>query len=137
MLYLGVFVSAFGAATLLPVASEVVLLAALTTGDPLLLWAVASAGNTLGAMVNWLLGRSALHWQDRRWFPATPEQLDRGQAWFERWGSWTLLLAWVPLIGDALTVVAGVLRVRLWLFVILVFVGKAGRYAVLIGVAQQ
>lgn len=139
MIYVGVFSSAFLAATLLPVSSEVaVALAARLDGvDLTALWLVASAGNTLGALVNRALGRFALRWSDRRWFPASPAQLERGQAWFERWGVWTLLLAWVPVIGDALTVVAGVARVRLLVFVLLVGAGKAGRYAVVLHAAAM
>ncbi len=131
MIYFGLFSSAFLAATLLPVSSEVALVVAaqMDAADLVLLWAVASAGNTLGAVVNWAMGRFALRWSDRRWFPASPAQLERGQAWFARWGVWTLLLAWVPIVGDALTVVAGISRVRLSLFVLLVGAGKAGRYA--------
>ncbi len=128
------FASAFLAATLLPVSSEVVLagLAARPGVHLLPLWLAASLGNTGGAVLNYGLGRLALRLADRRWFPATEAQLARGHAWFERWGAWTLLLAWVPVVGDALTVVAGVLRVRPILFVVLVFAGKAARYAALL-----
>jgi len=132
--YLGVFATAFLAATLLPISSEVALVAATYAGevDAAALWCVASIGNTLGAVLNWALGRFALRWSDRRWFPATPAQLERGQAWFARWGVWSLCLAWTPVVGDALTVVAGIARVRLPLFVLLVGAGKAARYAVVL-----
>lgn len=132
--YLTAFGSGFLAATLLPVASEVVVVGLATRPDVEVgpLWLAASLGNTLGAVVNYGLGRFALHWRDRRWFPVRPDQLARAQAWFQRWGVWTLLLAWAPVVGDALTVIAGVMRVRPLPFVILVFIGKAARYAALL-----
>ncbi|MBT8138562.1 MAG: DedA family protein [Gammaproteobacteria bacterium] len=99
---------------------------------PLALWAVATAGNTLGAVVNWLLGRYAAHYSNRDWFPFQRESLARGEAWFKRYGVWSLLLAWMPIGGDALTAVAGFLRVRFMLFLLLVGIGKGARYAVVI-----
>lgn len=134
--YLSLFVAAFLAATVLPFSSELLLFALLQKGLPaLMLVAVASAGNTLGAIVNWGLGRWLLHFQNRRWFPASAEQLARAQRWFQHYGVWCLLLAWLPLVGDALTVIAGVMRVRLLWFVVLVGAGKTLRYAVAAGVA--
>lgn len=88
----------------------------------------------LGALVNYALGRYLLHYQDRRWFPFAAKNLERHQAWFNRYGVWVLLLAWLPLVGDALTFLAGVMRVRLSVFVVLVTLGKGGRYAFLLGV---
>ncbi|AKH20031.1 YqaA family protein [Sedimenticola thiotaurini] len=123
------FSSAFLAATILPFYSEVVLFALLRDGgDPLLLVTIATLGNTLGAVVNWWLGRFLLHFQDRRWFYFKPEQVERAQRWFQRYGFWSLLLAWAPVVGDALTLIAGVMKVPLWLFLLLVGVGKAVRY---------
>jgi len=126
-----VFLSAFLAATILPFSSEIVLSALYGAGggEAVILWLVASTGNVLGALVNWGLGRYALHWQDRKWFPFKADQLQRADAWFQRYGVWTLLLAWVPVVGDPLTFVAGFLRVNVWVFLILVTIGKAGRYA--------
>lgn len=127
--YLVLFGSAFLAATILPFYSEVVLFALLREGgDPAALVMVATAGNTLGAVVNWLLGRYLLHFQDRRWFYFKREQIERAQRWFQRYGFWSLLLAWAPVGGDALTLIAGIMKVRLWLFLLLVGVGKALRY---------
>lgn len=127
--YLSLFLSAFLAATILPFYSEVVLYALLQSGgDPFTLVAVATLGNTLGAVVNWILGRFLLHFQDRRWFYFSRQQIADAQAWFGRYGYWTLLLAWMPVGGDALTLIAGIMKVRLWLFLLLVGLGKALRY---------
>ncbi len=132
--YLGVFASSFLAATIVPFYSEIAVTAALAAGaDPVLLVTVATAGNTLGAVVGWWLGRLALHLRDRRWFPASAAQLDRAQRWFQRFGVWSLLLAWLPVGGDALTVVAGIMRVRLDVFVVLVGIGKGVRYVLVVG----
>lgn len=127
--YLALFGSAFLAATILPFYSEVLLYALLREGfDPLLLVIVATLGNTLGAVVNWVLGLYLLHFQDRRWFYFSREQIDKAQRWYRRYGFWSLLLAWMPVGGDALTLIAGIMRVRLWLFLVLVGTGKALRY---------
>ena len=127
--YLLLFGSAFLAATILPFYSEVVLFALLREGgDPVALVVVATLGNTLGAVVNWLLGRYLLHFQDRRWFYFSRSQIDRAQRWFQRYGFWSLLLAWAPVGGDALTLIAGIMKVRLSVFLLLVGGGKALRY---------
>lgn len=127
------FISAFGAATLLPLYSEVALIALLHEGaNAWIVWVVATTGNTIGAAVNWLMGRYLLHFQDRRWFPFKAAQLERSQAWFQRYGVWSLLFAWLPIGGDALTFIAGMMRVRFALFFVLTAIGKGARYAVLI-----
>jgi len=127
--YLLLFSSAFLAATILPFYSEVILFALLREGgDPIMLVIVSTLGNTLGAVVNWLLGRYLLHFQGRRWFFFSRSQIDKAQRWFQRYGFWSLLLAWAPVGGDALTLVAGIMRVRLSVFLLLVGSGKALRY---------
>jgi membrane protein YqaA with SNARE-associated domain len=78
--------------------------------------AVASLGNILGSVINWLIGRGVERFRDRRWFPASQSQLDRAQAQYHRFGYWSLLMAWVPIIGDPLTLVAGIMREPLWRF---------------------
>jgi membrane protein YqaA with SNARE-associated domain len=85
-------------------------------------------GNVAGSMVNWLLDRYLIHFQDRRWFPVRPALIGRATAWYRRWGFWSLLFAWAPVVGDPLTLVAGMLRVNLGLFLLLVTIGKAARY---------
>ena len=138
MLYLTMFSSAFLAATVVPFASEITLVAALAAGGAVhWLLAVATLGNTLGALVNWALGRLMERFHDRRWFPVDAKQLERAQAWFRRYGVWSLLLAWAPLIGEPLTVIAGAMRVHVVPFLVLVAAGKAGRYAVLVFVLDD
>ena len=135
---IGLFVASFLAATLLPFYSEVVFAALLLEGhDALSLWIVASAGNTLGSVVNWALARYLLRYQDRRWFPFREDRLARAQEWFQRYGVWSLLLAWAPAGGDALTFVAGLMRIRLGVFLLLVGLGKAARYAVVLLLVEQ
>jgi membrane protein YqaA with SNARE-associated domain len=127
------FLSAFAAATILPMSSEVVLggLAFARTSDLWLLLAVATAGNTLGAVVNWGLGRYAARWRTRL-LSLDEAKFERACRWFQRWGIWCLLLSWLPVVGDPLTVVAGVLRTALIPFVLLVLIGKAARYAAVV-----
>lgn len=135
--YLGLFAAAFVAATVLPAYSEVMLAGLLLEGfEPLALWAWASAGNTLGSVLNWALARFFLRYQDRRWFPFRANRLSRAQAWFQRYGVWSLLMAWAPVGGDALTFVAGLMKVRFRVFLPLVAIGKAGRYAVVIAMIE-
>lgn len=136
--YLSLFAVAFLAATILPAYSEVMFAGMLSAGyEPLALWAWATAGNTLGAAVNWLLGRYLLHFQDRRWFPFRGDALHRAQSWFQRYGVWSLLMAWLPIGGDALTFIAGIMRVRFWLFFLLTGIGKGARYAILLGLLDM
>lgn len=131
-LYAGLFAAAFIAATILPVQSEAVFISLMLAGHPVwLLLIVASVGNVLGSVMNWLLGRGIERFHNRRWFPVKPAALERARAWYQRFGRWSLLFSWAPLIGDPLTIVAGVLRERLAAFVVLVAVAKTGRYAVL------
>ena len=119
--YLLLFSSAFLAATVLPFYSEAVLFALIRDGgDTASLVAVATLGNTLGAVVNWWLGRFLLHFKDRRWFYFSDAQIEKSQRWFQRYGVWSLLFAWLPVGGDGLTFIAGIMRVRLDLFLVLV-----------------
>lgn len=128
----GLFLAALIAATLLPAQSEAVLVALLLDGgDPVLLVAVATAGNVLGSLVNWWLGLQVQRFQWRRWFPVSPARLERAQAWYRRSGRWSLLLSWAPVIGDPITLAAGVMREPLRVFLPLVFIAKGMRYIVL------
>lgn len=131
--YLGLFVVALGAATILPLQSEWLVVALLVQGD--LPWQaillVASLGNILGSVVNWLLGRSLMRSREQPWFPASQKNLARAEVWYRLYGRGSLLLCWVPIIGDPLTVIAGVLREPLWSFVVLVGLAKISRYLAL------
>lgn len=130
--YLGLFAIAFGAASILPVQSEAVLIAMLVADYPALpVLIVASAGNVLGAVLNWGLGLYAETFKDRRWFPVSQQALARAQNWFGRFGVWSLLFSWMPFVGDPLTVAAGLMRVRLAVFLPIVTVAKTGRYIAL------
>lgn len=128
------FAAALLAATLVPAQSEALLVALVLAGaHPVwLLLAVATAGNLLGSVVNWGLGRGLVHFQDRRWFPVSPRRLEQATRWYRRWGRWSLLASWVPVIGDPLTLVAGILREPLWRFVLIVGLAKGGRYLALV-----
>ena len=93
---------------------------------------VASFGNILGSIFNWYLGKKITIFQDRKWFPVSPEQLTKSQKYFQKYGLWSLLLAWVPVIGDPLTLLAGVLKVRFSIFFLLVSISKISRYIFII-----
>ena len=123
------FITAFAAATILPMSSEVVLgaLAASGTSERAVLLVVATGGNTLGAVVNWAIGRYAASWRGRL-LSLEEAKFERASRWFQRWGIWCLLFSWLPVIGDPLTLAAGALRTPLVSFVLLVLVGKAARY---------
>lgn len=132
----GMFVSAFTSATLLPGSSEAVLagIIALGTASATSAVIVATLGNTLGSVVNWAMGLFAARFRHHRRFPLTPEQYARYAAIYAKWGVWSLLLSWTPVIGDPLTVVAGVMRTPLWVVVPLVFLAKGARYVAVAGV---
>ncbi|GLS29066.1 membrane protein YqaA, SNARE-associated domain [Mesorhizobium albiziae] len=134
-IYAGLFAAAFAAATVLPAQSEAVLAALLVEGSlpAAALIAVASLGNVLGSVVNWLIGRGIEGFRDRSWFPASAAQLDRAAMWYRRYGKWSLLLSWVPIVGDPLTLVSGVLREPLWSFVAIVAIAKTARYLLVAG----
>ncbi len=131
----GLFLVSFSAATLLPGGSEAALLLLAAEGkySLTLLLLVASTGNVLGSLVNYALGRYALHYQHKRWFPVSPKHLQRSQDWFSRWGKYAVLGAWLPIIGDPITVAAGVMRMNWLSFTVMVTLSKTLRYAALLG----
>jgi membrane protein YqaA with SNARE-associated domain len=126
-------VSAFGAATLLVLPSEAVLIAQIKAGlaPTWALFVAATIGNVAGSTFNWWLGRHARRFEGRRWFPFSAASIEASSTRFQRWGLWSLLFAWLPIVGDPLTFVAGVLRVPFPWFLPLVALGKGGRYAIL------
>ncbi|CAN7189496.1 YqaA family protein [Rhizobium sp. LjRoot258] len=132
-LYAGLFLVAFAAATIFPMQSEagLVVLILAKQYPVLALIAVATVGNVLGSAVNWLLGVGIERFRGKRWFPVSQPALDKAQRWYRRYGKWSLLLSWMPVIGDPITVVAGVLREPFPTFLLLVTIAKTARYGVL------
>ena len=133
MIYLSLFTISFLAATILPFSSELTLAGLIATSnyDDLLLLIIASFGNILGSVVNWALGFYSRNLTTKKWFPFKETQIERSSAWFRKFGKWSLLFAWFPIIGDPLTLVAGLLKVRFIEFIILVAIGKVSRYLVI------
>ena len=130
MIYLSLFAISFLAATILPFSSELTLAGLIATSDydNLLLLIVASFGNVLGSVVNWALGSYSRNLTTKKWFPFKETQIERSSKWFRKFGKWSLLFAWVPVLGDPLTLVAGIVRVKFIDFIILVAIGKVSRY---------
>lgn len=124
------FLSAFGAATLLPLQSEAVLLGLLVQNKQhaVLLIAVASLGNILGSCVNWYLGLKIEHYKNKKWFPVSADKMLKAQKTYQKYGCWSLLLSWVPIIGDPITLIAGLLKENLVRFLLMVSIAKIGRY---------
>ena len=138
-IYLSLFTTSFLAATILPMSSEVVLVGMLAASDEpwAALIAVASLGNILGSLANWFVGRGLSLAREHPRFPVDRARIERAEVWYQRWGYWSLLLSWVPVIGDPLTVIAGFLREPLWLFLVLVSIAKIGRYLVVAAIAAN
>ncbi len=128
----GLFLASFLAATILPLSSEVVLTLLLLTGlNPTALVIVATAGNVLGALLNYAIGSRGGTLLLKRVFKIPPATLERSQQTFKNYGVFSLLFAWVPIIGDPLTMIAGTLKVNISLFLILVTTGKLLRYVII------
>jgi membrane protein YqaA with SNARE-associated domain len=130
----GLFFSSLLAATIFPAQSEAVLVGLHLTGkySAALLIFIATLGNVLGACINWLLGRYLEYFKQRRWFPVKQAALDKAARTYQRYGVWSLLFSWVPIIGDPLTVIAGLLRTPFPLFLLLVTIGKLARYVAVV-----
>lgn len=128
--YFLLFMSAFGAATLLPLQSEAVLVTLLLKGQysALLLISIATLGNVLGSCVNWWLGLKIEQFKDRKWFPVSEKRLQQAQSFYHIYGFYSLLLSWTPIIGDPITLVAGLFKENFWRFLGIVIIAKAGRY---------
>jgi membrane protein YqaA with SNARE-associated domain len=130
--HIGLFISAFLAATILPLSSEVVLTALLLSGlPPFTLIIVATTGNVLGSLTNYALGYWASLGVIKKWLKITEEEFDLAEQRFKKYGMFSLCFAWVPIIGDPLTVMAGILRIRILWFSLLVTAGKLTRYVVI------
>ncbi|MBQ4834080.1 DedA family protein [Pseudoalteromonas sp. MMG010] len=137
MLYLTLFLTALVSATLLPSSSEVLMTTMITQGQVNLfwLWCVATLGNVLGSCINYWLGTQVVRFQDKKWFPVSEQALTKAKQNFDKYGVYSLLLAWVPIIGDPLTVVGGIFRVRFVIFLALVTFSKGARYVAVLAFA--
>lgn len=124
------FIAAFGAATLLPLQSEAVLLGLFIDGfyPFYILIIIASVGNILGSCVNWWLGVKIEHYKNKKWFPISDEKILKAQQIYQKYGYWSLLLSWVPIIGDPITLIAGLLKENFLRFLLIVSIAKTGRY---------
>ena len=137
MVYITLFVVSFLAATLLPLGSEALLVYDISQNYSfLLLWSLATVGNTLGAMVNYWLGLKGEAYLEKKGHLSV-EKMKKARRFFRKYGGWTLLLSWAPIIGDPLTFIAGVLRYNFKWFALIVFVAKGVRYAVIIFLASN
>ncbi|MDT8440696.1 MAG: YqaA family protein [Desulfuromonadales bacterium] len=133
--YPALFLLGFLAATLLPLGSEWLLVALLLKGfDPPTSVVVATAGNSLGALTNYAIGLWGGPRLFRRVLRISPAEQARAERWYARYGSWSLLMAWLPVVGDPLCLVGGLLRVGWGRFLLLVTLGKLGRYTVVAAV---
>lgn len=132
--YLLLFSTAFLAGSLFPAQSEAVFVALLTQANhqPLLLLLSASIGNILGSCLNWYLGLHLQRFQHHKWFPFSQTQIQKAEHFYQNYGFWSLLLSWLPIIGDPLTLIAGVLKECFWCFLLLVSIAKTGRYFILL-----
>ena len=128
------FFISFSAATILPVFSEVFLFTLNTSGEynSLLLLLIATLGNVLGAVVNWVIGFYFLKLQDKKWFPLNKSQIALYTKQYNKWGKWSLLFSWMPVIGDPLTVVSGIFKTNIIHFITLVTIGKMTRYVLIL-----
>ena len=127
---LALFLVSFLASTVLPLGSEWLLVAViLQSHEPWPAVAVATIGNSLGALTTYLLGFWGGEWLTTRILRMSGAERRRAAALFQRYGSWSLLLTWVPVVGDPLCLVAGALRTGLTRFLILMVAGKLARYA--------
>lgn len=129
--YLSLFFMSMLASTLLPLGSEWLLVMMLAGGyDPLPAVAVATAGNYLGAVVTYLIGIWGGIWLIETVLRVSPPQLERARSYYSRFGVYSLLFSWLPVVGDPLCLAGGMLRVNFGLFTLLVATGKLIRYAV-------
>lgn len=127
------FFSAFLSATLLPGSSEVLLIYKLQQGDaPVVLLASATIGNLLGSLVTYYMGMAGNTLMHKRWLGIDEKSLQKAEKQFQRWGIYSLLFAWLPVIGDPLCLLAGLMRVAILPFILLVGIGKCLRYASII-----
>jgi membrane protein YqaA with SNARE-associated domain len=130
--FITLFISSFISSTILPGHSEITLTTFifLNKYNIINLIFIASLGNILGSILNWYLGFYFVKFKEKKWFPINKRQLEKASLWFLNYGKWSLFLSWVPFVGDPLTVVAGVLRVPIITFLIIVSISKILRYVI-------
>jgi len=136
-IYIGLFLSSFLSATILPGQSEIALtsLIILNNHSISFLVSIASLGNVLGSLFNWFIGCKLERFKKKKWFPVTDLQLKKASNWYHKHGKWTLLLSWVPFVGDPLTIVAGIFRVPIMYFILIVSFAKTMRYIFIASIA--
>ena len=134
MIYINLFVISFLAATILPLSSEITLagLMVAQSYNNFILLLAASVGNILGSSFNWVLGIYSRKFESKKWFPFNQNQMQRSSKWFLKYGKWSLLFAWLPVVGDPLTFIAGTMQTRFLSFLVLVTIGKVARYIIII-----
>jgi membrane protein YqaA with SNARE-associated domain len=132
--YLFIFLVSFLSATILPLGSEGLLLyyANDATLSVFYLWIWASLGNTLGGLTNWFLGLYLIRFEHKKWFPMKAPTRQKAERFFNKYGIWSLLFTWLPVVGDGIALVSGMLRTPIWYFLPLVLIGKAARYALIL-----
>ena len=137
--YSSLFISSFLSSTLLPGHSELTLTAFIILKKYPVIYLIlfASIGNILGSILNWCIGYYLTNLKNKKWFPIKKLQLERGISWFSSYGKYCLLFSWVPFVGDPLTVVAGILRIRLFTFIIFVSIAKVFRYVMVVLILQN
>ena len=133
MAYLSILIVSFTAATIVPFSSEILLATLIATNkyNSILLLFIACIGNVFGSIINWILGYYLGNLIKKKWLPFSQNKIDKATIFFNKYGKWSLLFGWLPIIGDPLTFVAGTLRFSFIPFIILVSIGKAGRYLVI------
>jgi len=131
--YTSLFISSFLSSTLLPGHSELTLTAfILMKKYPVInLIIFASTGNILGSLINWFMGYYLTKLKDKKWFPLNKLQLTRASKWFLKYGKWSLFFCWVPIVGDPLTIVAGIFRFPIDIFILIVSFAKTMRYVII------
>ena len=136
--YFGLFIGTFLAATIIPLASDVLLVGMLSIGgDPVTTIVVATIGNWLGGLTSYWVGYAGRWEWIERWFGVKREKIEKHRQRIMRWGSLMALLTWVPVVGDVRAVALGFYRVNFWRMSVFMLIGKCGRFiawAILYGV---
>lgn len=135
--YMGLFGVSFVAATLVPLGSEIFVAVMVVSGyDPCLVFTVATTGNIMGSVTNYYVGKLGTNFVLSRYIKIEPEKRQKAEKMYRKWGGPVLFLAWMPVVGDPLTVMAGVFNLDLRVFTFWVGLGKSFRYFVVIKTAE-